>query len=289
MKSEAVLINDDETEFIDLQGVLPRLRGYQRAGLSICLVGEPGIGKTTAVHALAGGAGNVRTAIGSKMQLSDLLGRMTLHADSTVWQEGLLVEAFRKGLTFYADELLGFSDDCLRVLHTAIDFRRELVIPGNSQIVKAHPDFRFVASCNHSPNGIDPLTREFRDRLVYVHLVRLDPEAEAKLLVDRHGISLADAEWLMLFAAVTRKLAHTTGGTTRQLEAAAMAIRAGVPRQHAAHDCILAPIAGSSKPQRDSMLHAIRAEGLEIDDAWGALGSDDHADSLAFSNDNDWS
>ena len=265
----------EASDFIDPRQILPRLQTYQEAGLSVCLVGPPGVGKTTAVYAAAGGRENVRTAMGSELQLSDLLGRMTLRGDTTVWQDGLLVEALREGLTFYADGLLGFSEDCLRAMHSAIDFRRDLIVPGNSQTVSAHPNFRFIASCNRQPTGIDPLSREFRDRLVYIYVDRLDSEGEAKLLIDRHGITAEDADWLLSFAQVTRKLDPVEGASTRQLEAAAIAIRAGVDREHAVRDCVLAPVAGASESHREAIRNAIRGERLEINETWERLASGD--------------
>ena len=264
--------------FIDSQEVVPRIQKYYDAGLNVCLVGPPGIGKTTLVHQLAGGRKNVRTAIGSQMHPSDLLGRMTLKSDSTIWQEGLLVQAARDGHTFYADELTGFSDECIRILHSVVDFRREVLVTANSQEIKVHPRFHFMASCNLSASGLDPLTREFRDRLTYVYIDRLKPDVESKLLVDRYSISLEDADWLVLFAEATRHADPNHGASTRQLEAAAQAIQAGASCYHAAVDCILSSIAGNSLSRRESLLNAIRAEGLELEGKW--LQPIDHKDSL---------
>lgn len=255
-------------DFIDHYEVVPRIQRYFDEGLNICLVGAPGIGKTTLVNQLAGGKENVRTAIGSQMLPSDLLGRLTLQNDTTVWKKGLLVEAVEIGKVFYADELPFFSDECLRIFHSVLDHRKEVFVTANSQAIEAHPNFRFIASCNLSPTGVDPLTREFRDRLVYVYMNRLDPQTEAKLLIDRYGISVEDADWLASFAKATRNADPKNGASTRQLESAARAIRTGVHRFHAATDCILSSIVGNSISQRDTLLNAIRAEGLDFDDSW---------------------
>lgn len=265
----------EHISFIDSYAVVPRIKHYLAEGLNPCLVGAPGIGKTTLVHEVAGGAQNVRAAIGSQMLPSDLLGGVRLQADTTVWREGILVEAARRGLTFYADELTGFSDDCLRIMHPLLDFQKKILVTANSQEIEVHPNFRFIASCNLSPTGIDPLTREFRDRLVYVYMNRLDADTEAKLLVDRHGISVEDAEWLIIFASATRNADPKNGASTRQLEAAARAIRRGVKRFHAAVDCILSSIVGNSISQRDSLFNAIRAEGLDLDDGWSRKPAED--------------
>ena len=227
------------SEFIDLLNVGPRAKKYYRAGIHFCLVGPAGIGKTTLVHELAGGTDNVRTIIGGEMHVADLLGGLRLINHETIWLDGPVVEAAEKGLTLYADELTGFNEDCLRVLHSLLDFRRRIFVTANNREIEVHRNFRFVASCNLSSTGIDPLTREFRDRLVYIHMERLDSATEAKLLCDRYDISVNDAEYLVRFATVTRKADKNTGASTRQLESAALAISQGVPKFHAAIDCLV--------------------------------------------------
>lgn len=263
------------TSFLDERGILPRARSYFEAGLNPCFVGPPGIGKTTLVEHLAGGEENIRTIIGGEMHVGDLLGGLRLDRDRTIWKDGPVVEAVEAGLTLYADELTGFNDDCLRILHSLLDFRKRVVVAGNSREVRVHPNFRFVASCNLSPTGMDPLTREFRDRLTYIFVTRLDPETEATLLCDRHDITIDDAEYLIRFAEVTRKSDSRTGASTRQLESAASAIGRGVPRYLAAVDCILSPIAGSSVSQRDTLLNLIKAEGLELPENWLSRSAND--------------
>ncbi len=259
---------DLSNSFIDLQGVVPRARRYYESGLHFCLVGPAGIGKTTLVHELAGGVENVRTIIGGDMHVADLLGGLRLDDNHTVWKDGPVIEAAENGLTLYADELTGFNEDCLRILHSLLDFRRRIMVAGNNREVAVHPNFRFVASCNLATTGIDPLTREFRDRLIYIHVDRLDTATETKLLCDRYAISSDDAEYLIRFAGVTRKADQSNGASTRQLEAAAMAISRGVPRFFAAADCILSSIAGSSTSQRESLLNMVKAEGLELNEEW---------------------
>jgi len=268
LSSKAKKALSPNTEFIDLQGIVPRARHYFAAGINFCLVGPAGIGKTTLVHELAGGVDNIRTIIGGEMHVADLLGGLRLINSETVWLDGPVAEAAEKGLTLYADELTGFNEDCLRVLHSLLDFRRRIFVAANNREVAVHPDFRFVASCNLSATGIDPLTREFRDRLVYIHMNRLDSCTEAKLLCDRYDISVEDAEYLIQFAAVTRKADQNGGASTRQLESAALAVSRGVARFHAAADCILSSIAGSSTSQRDSLLNMVKAEGLELNSDW---------------------
>ncbi len=61
LKTKSTKGRDTKSEFIDFQGVVPRLRQYFEAGINFCLVGPPGIGKTKLIHELAGSVDNGRT------------------------------------------------------------------------------------------------------------------------------------------------------------------------------------------------------------------------------------
>ena len=163
-----------------------------------------------------------------------------------------------------------------------MDHRRTLHVNANSETVRAHPDFRFVASANYAASGFDPLPREFRDRLVYVRLTRMDADREAKLLRTRRGVSANDADWLLRFAAVIRNAEPVDGASTRQLEAAATAIAAGIDRVAAATHCILGSVAATSRQEHDRLLNAVRAEGLLSVEDWGTEKDGSDADSIEF-------
>ncbi len=225
-------------------------------------------GKTTIATILAGGQEYLRTVIGSRTEKSELLGGLQLDADRTYWKNGVLVECVKEGLFFLADEIVGFDNDCLRALHSLLDHRKRVFVTGDGQEIEMHPNFRFLASCNYSNAGMDPLPREFRDRFTYVYIERLSSEMEAKLLMDRYAISDEDAQFLVSYANATRHADPRNGASTRQLEAAARAVVAGIDRVRAASDCILAPIAGCSLSQREVLLNAVRAEGLDLPKNW---------------------
>ena len=260
--------------FIDSDGILPRVESYLRADQPFILLGNAGIGKTTLLKEIVGD--KLVTAIGSELSPSDLLGRYMLIDGETKWIDGILVSAMLHGKVFYLDELpaLANSPAVITVLHSILDDRREAFLVPCGRTVKAHPDFRFVASANYSASGTDLLSREFRDRFLYVPMRRLTTELEIQLLVGRHTLDEDIAEWLVRYAEVTRNVDPENGASTRQLINAGKAVIHGVDPDHAAFESMVMPIAGCSRSALQTLVQALRAENFSEIPAWQiALGS----------------
>jgi midasin len=69
-----------------------------------------------------------------------------------VFQEGLLVEAARKGYWVVLDELNLAPSEVLEALNRLLDDNRELFIPETQEIIKPHPHFQLFATQN--PPGL---------------------------------------------------------------------------------------------------------------------------------------
>jgi midasin len=69
-----------------------------------------------------------------------------------VFQEGILVEAVRKGYWVVLDELNLAPSEVLEALNRLLDDNRELYIPETQEIVKPHPHFMLFATQN--PPGL---------------------------------------------------------------------------------------------------------------------------------------
>ncbi|CAI8019287.1 Midasin [Geodia barretti] len=88
-----------------------------------------------------------------------------------VFQEGVLVEAMRKGYWIILDELNLAPTDVLEALNRVLDDNRELFIPETRKSVKAHPHFMLFGTQNPpgAYGGRKVLSRAFRNRFIELH------------------------------------------------------------------------------------------------------------------------
>src|SRR5438445_6570911 len=95
------------------------------------------------------------------------------------FQEGILVDALRRGDWIVLDELNLAPTDVLEALNRLLDDNRELFIPETQEVIKPHPHFMLFATQN--PPGLyagrKVLSRAFRGRFLEVHFDDV-PQAE---------------------------------------------------------------------------------------------------------------
>lgn len=116
------------------------------------------------------------------------------------FQEGILVEAVRKGYWIVLDELNLAPSEVLEALNRLLDTNRELFIPETQevwgicslmnnmmQVVVPHPDFMLFATQN--PPGIyggrKVLSRAFRNRFLEIHFDDIPEDELQEILVHR--------------------------------------------------------------------------------------------------------
>ncbi|KAJ7552529.1 hypothetical protein O6H91_06G059200 [Diphasiastrum complanatum] len=155
----------------------------------VLLQGPTSSGKTSLIEYLADRTGHrfVRINNHEHTDLQEYLGTyMTDLSGRLVFQDGILVEAVRKGYWIVLDELNLAPPDVLEALNRLLDDNRELFIPEIQQTIKPHPHFMLFATQN--PPGLyggrKVLSRAFRNRFMELHVDDI-PENELSAILEK--------------------------------------------------------------------------------------------------------
>ncbi|KAM7253719.1 hypothetical protein ACFE04_031401 [Oxalis oulophora] len=155
----------------------------------VLLQGPTSSGKTSLVQYLAAFTGHkfVRINNHEHTDLQEYLGSYITDAHGKlVFNEGVLVEAVRKGYWIVLDELNLAPSDVLEALNRLLDDNRELFVPELQETIRAHPDFMLFATQNPPTNygGRKMLSRAFRNRFVEIHVDEI-PENELSTILEK--------------------------------------------------------------------------------------------------------
>lgn len=168
-----------KVKFVSTKSVMRNIRTISAALAStvapILLQGPTSIGKTTMIQYIAakGGYKCVRINNHEHTDVQEYVGGyVTDHTGRLVFQDGLLVEALRRGYWIILDELNLAPSEVLEALNRLLDDNRELLIPETGEIVVPAPGFQLFATQN--PPGIyggrKPLSLAFRNRFIEIDL-----------------------------------------------------------------------------------------------------------------------
>ncbi|GIX62214.1 midasin, putative [Babesia caballi] len=125
----------------------------------ILLEGEPGVGKSASISALAGlyDTRLVRVNLSEHTDVMDLFGSdVPSVVDGNwkfVWSNGPVIDAAVNGYWVVLDELNLASQQVLEGLNALLDHRRETFIPELDRFIKCHENFRLFASQNSAVDG----------------------------------------------------------------------------------------------------------------------------------------
>lgn len=189
-----------EIPFEDNKKILEQVAIAVINSMPVLLIGETGTGKTSLVRHLAFKTKNafVRVNHNGGTTVEDIVGRWIINQNGeTVWVDGILVEAMKKGYWFLADEINAAGAEINFVYHSLLDDDSRIILAekGN-EVVIPHENFRFFGGMNPPTEyaGTKELNKALLSRFIVVKTDFPAPDVEAKILVDRTGIALAAAE-----------------------------------------------------------------------------------------------
>lgn len=153
---------------------------------SMAYVGESGTGKSTAARVMPTRCGFPYVSVNFSVNIeeADLFGAMIPNPEKKsaedpefVWQDGILTRAVRNGYCVVLEEINFARPGVLGKLNSLLDENRQIDL-ANGEIVKAHPNFRIIATCNIAYEGTNrfnkALINRFDDVTVFKDLERSD-------------------------------------------------------------------------------------------------------------------
>lgn len=155
----------------ELGTLTANLRGFAKGDLySMLFAGDSGTGKSTAARVMPTRCGIPYISINFSVNIeeSDIFGSMipnTTKASADdpefIWQDGVLTKAIRNGYCAVLEEINFARPGVLGKLNSLLDENRQIDLP-TGEVLKAHPNFRIIATCNVAYEG----TNRFNKALV---------------------------------------------------------------------------------------------------------------------------
>lgn len=227
-----------------------------RQRLPLMLKGPTGCGKTRLVEHMAARLGLelITIACHEDITAADLVGRYLLHGGETVWVDGPLTRAVRRGAICYLDEVVEARADTTVVIHPLADHRRELNLERLNETLHAPDDFMLVVSYNPGYQSVlKDLKQSTRQRMVGIELAYPAAERELRILVRESGIDEARALELVKLAHAIRKLDASMLPdvcSTRTLVSTARLMCEGLSARAAAMAAMLLPLCDDAEVVR---------------------------------------
>ena len=202
------------TDFVESSQEIAKVVYGIRNKKNILLNGPTGCGKSFLVEELARVEGKKLWTVNCDVELdkTELVGHYEAIANEglsvTEWIKGIITLAMENGDWLVLDEVNMARPEVLSVLHQVLDHRKTLTVKEHGcEEIKPHEDFRVFATMNPDYAGTAELNAAFRRRFeVILDMDYLTPARERKLIMDRTGVELDNAEKLVSIGVDTRKL-----------------------------------------------------------------------------------
>lgn len=162
--------------------------GALLAGENLLLVGAKATGKNVLAENLAYcfGRGDWNVSFHVNMDAAMMLGSDTFRDGQVQFRPGPVYECASQGGFCILDEINMARNEALAVLHSMLDFRRILDIPGYGRL-KMHPATRFIATMNYGYAGTRELNEALASRFAVIALPPANEHMLANLLEKQYG------------------------------------------------------------------------------------------------------
>jgi cobaltochelatase CobS len=184
----------------------------------VCLTGHMGCGKTSLVEQMAAQIGNpvIRVNMNGQTTIADFVGFWTVKGGETVWVDGALPLAMRRGYWLIIDEIDFAEAQILSVLNPVTEKDGKLFLKEKGhEIIVPHEKFRLFATANtvgimeayrHLYQGANILNKALLDRFRVYHVDYLPATQEATVLSKTvNGIPVEAAQVLVKLANQVRE------------------------------------------------------------------------------------
>ena len=219
-----------------------------RRRLPLLIKGPTGCGKTRFVAHMAARLGLPLETVACHDDLTaaDLTGRHLIKNEETVWSDGPLSRAVRRGGVCYLDEIVEARKDVTVVLHPLTDDRRILPLERTGETLHAPDDFMLVVSYNPGYQSIlKALKPSTRQRFLAIEFDYPAPDLEARIVARENGLPLDSCLTLQRLAGRRRELKGQDpdeATSTRRLLASETPMAGGMKRDDAIRAALIEPL-----------------------------------------------
>lgn len=153
------------------------------SGENLLLAGSKATGKNVLAENLAFlfGRPSYNVSFHINMDASSMLGTDTFRDGQVVFRPGPVYQCASAGGFCILDEINMARNEALSVLHSVLDFRRIIHVPGYDSI-SVHPAARFIATMNYGYAGTRDLNEALASRFVVIRMPEIAQENLEKLL-----------------------------------------------------------------------------------------------------------
>ena len=184
-------------EKFDLKDLTGIVKGVAKGDIySMLFEGESGTGKSTAARVIASRCGIPFVAINcsTNIEESDMFGTMIPNPEKAsaddpefIWKDGPLTKAIRNGYVGIIEELGFGRPGVLGKLNSLLDEARQIDLP-NGEVLKAHSNFRIIATTNIGYEGTNRLNKALVNRFEICHkFTDLDEREAREVIMARTG------------------------------------------------------------------------------------------------------